>query len=290
MVERNFGRAGLAETPCAHEVDGKARGMNLDAKPRPEGRERADMVLMGVSDHDAAEVFALLLEEGEVRQDEVDPGRLFAREGQAAIDQEPLAIARRAEAVGRRVHADLAEPAERNEDEERRMLQDAPFIDAPLTSCTLRRRRARLGLMTRRDRRRRASRGLLAVSRRSRPRSSPRNKPSTSPFGSFTRTREPIPCARSPRRQNASATFAAPAAQSEKRRANSSERSAKSRSAVGVGRESPSIVASGRPGGTTATLTPMPMTRAKPPSSKLMAFEKKARAFLAVDREDRSAI
>ncbi len=53
----------------------------------------------------------------DVGQDEVDARQRRVREGDADIDDDPLARARRAEAVEREVHADLADAAERHEDE-----------------------------------------------------------------------------------------------------------------------------------------------------------------------------
>ena len=61
---------------------------------------------------------ALLLDEAQVRIDEVDAGQvLLAAEAHAAIDEDPFARRSGPEAVERGVHADLAQAAERNEDE-----------------------------------------------------------------------------------------------------------------------------------------------------------------------------
>ena len=75
------------------------------------------MILMGVGDDDADEVGALLLEIGDVGQDEIDAGQIGVGEGDAEIDREPGAVVARAVAVEAEVHADLADAAERQEDQ-----------------------------------------------------------------------------------------------------------------------------------------------------------------------------
>ena len=72
------------------------------------------MVLVGVREHEADEVFALFLEEGDIRHDQVDARQMFLiAEGYAEIDREPCALMAIAKAVDRQVHADLADAAER---------------------------------------------------------------------------------------------------------------------------------------------------------------------------------
>jgi hypothetical protein len=76
------------------------------------------VILVRVRDDDAEEVVALALDEAQVREHEVDAGKLlFAAETHAAVDEDPLAAPWRPEAVQRRVHADLAEAAEGHEHE-----------------------------------------------------------------------------------------------------------------------------------------------------------------------------
>ena len=60
---------------------------------------------------------ALFDQEADVRHDEVDAGQVVAGEGDAEVDREPVLAALRAEAVERQIHADLADAAERREDE-----------------------------------------------------------------------------------------------------------------------------------------------------------------------------
>ena len=64
-----------------------------------------------------ARFVALFLEEGDVRQDEVDARQVRPGEGDAAIDDDPVAVVRRPEAVEAQIHADLADAAERHEDQ-----------------------------------------------------------------------------------------------------------------------------------------------------------------------------
>ena len=69
------------------------------------------MVLVPVRQDDAGELVLLLLDEFEVGQDEVDARIIRIGEGQPEIDHQPLAL----RAVEIDVHADLARPAERAE-------------------------------------------------------------------------------------------------------------------------------------------------------------------------------
>ena len=76
------------------------------------------MVLMGVGQHDADEIFSLLDQVADVRIDEIDAGQvLFAGDRHAEVDRQPGSAALGAEPVDAEVHADLAHPAERREDE-----------------------------------------------------------------------------------------------------------------------------------------------------------------------------
>ncbi len=76
------------------------------------------MVLVAVGEDQAEDIFALLDEIADVRQDQIDAGQmLLGRKRNAAIDDEPLAAPVVAEAVDREIHPDLADAAERREDE-----------------------------------------------------------------------------------------------------------------------------------------------------------------------------
>ena len=72
---------------------------------------------MRVGNHDAAQPVGLFLDEADIRQNEVDARQGGVRERDADIDHQPLARVRRAEAIEREVHADLADAAKRRKDE-----------------------------------------------------------------------------------------------------------------------------------------------------------------------------
>ena len=58
-----------------------------------------------------------LFDESEVRQNDLDAGFFRIGEGDAAIDHQPFALAPRADAIERDVHADFAEATKRHEDQ-----------------------------------------------------------------------------------------------------------------------------------------------------------------------------
>src|SRR5271155_5590365 len=72
---------------------------------------------MRVGDDDADQILFRLLDEGEVRHDEIDAGQVLAGEGDAEVNHQPLASVRRPIAVKGAIHADLAQAAERGEHE-----------------------------------------------------------------------------------------------------------------------------------------------------------------------------
>ena len=76
------------------------------------------MILMGMGDEDAEKVVALLLDEAEIRIDEIDARKvLLAAKTHAAIDENPLPVCFRAKAVERSVHADFAESSKGKKDQ-----------------------------------------------------------------------------------------------------------------------------------------------------------------------------
>ena len=74
-------------------------------------RQRADVVLVAVGDHDRLDVVDVLAQVGEVRQDEVDAHHLGGREAQPAVDDDDAAVV----LDDGHVLADLAEPPERED-------------------------------------------------------------------------------------------------------------------------------------------------------------------------------
>jgi hypothetical protein len=71
------------------------------------------MILMAVSDDDAEQVLAPLLDEAQIRENQIDAGISGIGEGHAEIHHDPLAVA----AVQIDVHSNLARPAEGQEEE-----------------------------------------------------------------------------------------------------------------------------------------------------------------------------
>ncbi len=118
LLEVDLGGAGLGKAPRLEEAHREAGGVDGRAQARPHLDERADMILVRMGDEDPEKIVALLLDEAQVGVDEVDAREvLLAAEAHPAIDEDPLPALGRAETVERRVHADLTETAERNEDE-----------------------------------------------------------------------------------------------------------------------------------------------------------------------------
>src|SRR5690606_6750152 len=89
---------------------------HLDARPQLD--HGAEMVLVRVREHQTAQILRAALDELEVRHDDVDAGiELALGKGNPEVDHEPLATALWPETVEIAVHADLAEPAEREKDQ-----------------------------------------------------------------------------------------------------------------------------------------------------------------------------
>ena len=116
-VDRHLRRAGLGEAARRQQSRGETRRIDRAAQPWPKRRDGADMILMRVGDDEPEQISAVFLDEGQVRQDQIDAGHVRPGEGDAAIDQNPFALFRRAEPVERGVHADFAEAAERREND-----------------------------------------------------------------------------------------------------------------------------------------------------------------------------
>ena len=92
---------------------GERSGVERHAEIVGEIGDGADMVLMAVGEHDAEQIGAMLLDEGEIGEDQLDPRIGRIGEGHAEIDHHPFALA----AVEIDVHADLARAAEREEEQ-----------------------------------------------------------------------------------------------------------------------------------------------------------------------------
>jgi hypothetical protein len=112
--DRDFRRIALGLQLGLEQRRGKLRGVDRALQFWPEIDDRPEMVFVGVRQHEAHQVLALLLQEGDVGHDQIDARQMFlVAEGDAEIDGEPGSLMPVAEAVDRQVHADLADAAER---------------------------------------------------------------------------------------------------------------------------------------------------------------------------------
>jgi ActR/RegA family two-component response regulator len=71
------------------------------------------MVFMPVGEDDAEQVLLAILYEFEIGHDDVDARIIMGTEGHAKVEHDPFAVA----AIEIGVHADLARPAERDEEQ-----------------------------------------------------------------------------------------------------------------------------------------------------------------------------
>ncbi len=67
--------------------------------------------------HQPHQITALFNQKADVRHEDFDAGQVVARKGDAEVDRKPSLLARRAEAINRQIHADLARPAKRRKDQ-----------------------------------------------------------------------------------------------------------------------------------------------------------------------------
>ena len=101
----------------AQDLGCEGRAINRLAQARPEPWQRAQMILMGVSQNDAGKSGAIGFKERQIGQDDVDSGLGLLAELHAQVDENPLPIVGWAQTIGIAVHADLAHAAQRNEHE-----------------------------------------------------------------------------------------------------------------------------------------------------------------------------
>ena len=98
---------GLRELPAQHR--GRERsGVDRGLQPRPEIGHRAQMILMRVSQHDADQVLAPLLDESRIGHDDLDARHGVVAECDTEIEHQPFT----GMAVEIEVHADLAGTAQ----------------------------------------------------------------------------------------------------------------------------------------------------------------------------------
>src|SRR4029079_16229498 len=83
----------------------------------PEVEERAEMILVTVSENDAGNVRPLLLGIGDLGEDQIDTGQVGSGKGDAEVDDDPGPVMRPALAVKGEIHANLADAAKRQKDQ-----------------------------------------------------------------------------------------------------------------------------------------------------------------------------
>ncbi len=137
-IDRHLARARLALPLGLEQGRGERRRIDRQLEPRPQIEQRAEMVLMRVGEHEPEEIAPLLQQIADVRQDQIDAGQVVAGKRYAEVDRDPLPAPLVADPVDREIHADLADPAERREDE---FVASVPC--SAITSGSARRRRGR---------------------------------------------------------------------------------------------------------------------------------------------------
>lgn len=114
--DRNLRRVTLGGAFGLEQRGAEFGGVDRALQLRPQVDDGAEVVFMGVGQHQPDQVLALLLEVANVRHDEIDAGQmLLVAERDAEIDRQPASLMPVAEPVDRQVHADLADAAERRE-------------------------------------------------------------------------------------------------------------------------------------------------------------------------------
>ena len=94
-----------------HQPRSQAGGVDRRGQLLQHIRQRADVILMSVREHDSPDLFGVFLQVGDVRDDHVDAVHLLVRKAHTAVDHHNVT----AVLIGRHVLADLAESAERND-------------------------------------------------------------------------------------------------------------------------------------------------------------------------------
>src|SRR3954447_8716753 len=114
---RYVGCKRLGQALCFKQRRGKRRRINWTAQLRPQIHQCAEVIFMRMREHEPRKVAPVLDQERDVRHDQVDAGQVVARERHAEINRHPGALSTIAEAVERKIHPDLADSAERREEE-----------------------------------------------------------------------------------------------------------------------------------------------------------------------------
>ena len=75
------------------------------------------MIFMGVRQHQTDNIAAFLDQITNIRKNKLDPGKIIAGKRNAEIDRKPPPLPLGAKTIERQIHADLADAAERRENE-----------------------------------------------------------------------------------------------------------------------------------------------------------------------------
>ena len=101
------GDAGFLQA-LADQVRREGSGVDRAFQPGPEVMNGADMVFVGMGDHEADDVVHALFDEGRIDHERLDFGHVIAAEGDAGIDDQPFS----GMTVEGHVHADAVAAAE----------------------------------------------------------------------------------------------------------------------------------------------------------------------------------
>src|SRR3954453_9517014 len=111
--DRNLRWIALGSTLCLEQGCAEPGRIDRASQLGPEVDDRAEMVFVGVRQHQAHQVFALFFQKADVWHDEIDAWQmLLVSKRHPEIDSQPAALMAIAETVNRQVHADLADTAE----------------------------------------------------------------------------------------------------------------------------------------------------------------------------------
>ena len=106
------GDAGFLQA-LADQVRREGSGVDRAFQPGPEVMDGADMVFVGMGDHEADDVVHPLFDEGRIDHEGLDFRHVVAAEGDAGIDDQPFS----GMTVEGHVHADAVAAAEREKDD-----------------------------------------------------------------------------------------------------------------------------------------------------------------------------
>ena len=108
----HLGGVGVLLELALEQVRGELGHVDGRAQARPHLGHSADVILMRMGDEDAGEAFPLLLDEAQIGQHDIHPRFGIVREGDAAVDHQPLPVFWRADTVEIDVKTDFADSAQ----------------------------------------------------------------------------------------------------------------------------------------------------------------------------------